>query len=126
MRQGNYLSIMEAADRGAVFCPAISANFETLDTHKHDGLDSEKISAQNITKSEQILTEGSWVADPRGYKQTITLPTGYLYDTTEFKFVVNTGPLAGAQIRPTLVKINDTSCDVHVTFGNYDLKVVFS
>lgn len=126
MRQGTHLSIMEASDRGKAFCPAISANFEKLDTHNHDGVNSEKVASQSVVKTEVILAEADWVGEQRGFKQTVALPSGFLFDTTDLYFIVSTGARQGQRINPTIVKVNDTSFDVYVTGGNYDLKVIYS
>jgi hypothetical protein len=126
MRQEKHLLIPEAGDRGKTFCPSISQNMEILDSHTHNGSDSDKISSENVLKSNIVLAEGDWASNERGFKQSVSLPTGFTFDEVDLVFTINTGPLLGQRITPTIVKTSSSTFDVFVTLGNYDLKVVFS
>ena len=114
MIQGNFLKIPQTGDRGNSFCPALSTNMEVLDTHSHNGVNSEKIASSSITKPEIILASNAWVLDGADYKQTVTLPNGYDFDKTHIKFVISSGDDQGSVIHPTVVKISSSTFSVYV------------
>jgi hypothetical protein len=126
MQQGNYLAFPENGDRGTVFCPAITENFQTLDVHKHDGLTSDKISAKDLTKGTVNLVIADWsaVVDTGDYKQEVTLPSGYEFDTAVLKFVIDSGSEVGHEFYPTVIKTAVNKFDLYMYSNAYDVKVV--
>lgn len=126
MIQGTYLKVPEPGDRGSVFCPAISENFETLDEHNHDGSNSPLINAKAIAKSTINLVAAGWVATAVDYKQLVTLPSGYSFDTATIKAIIMSGIYIGAEFVPTINKISPTTFELFSLLGNIDVKVVIS
>ena len=125
MQQGEFLKIPETGDRGSVFCPAISENFETLDEHNHDGVNSPLISSKTIEKSTTNLLIAGWTLNAQGeYEQEITLATGYAFDTVLIKCIIASGPYLGYEINPTIIKTGTNKFKVGVLDNTFDLKVV--
>jgi hypothetical protein len=124
MITGDYLQIPETGDRGTTFCPAISQNFTILDGHTHDGSNSEQIAAKSVTKGSVTLLAAAWASDSGEYKQTLTLPSGYLADTTVLRFTVNNGSLSGNICYPTVKKASANTFDVWIWDNTVELKVV--
>jgi hypothetical protein len=114
MIQGTFLKIPTQGDKGSSFCPAITEDLTILDSHNHNGTNSEKIAANSINKPELILASNGWVLSGGDYKQTATLPNGYDFDKTNFKFVINSGSEAGSVIHPTVVKKTNSTFDVYI------------
>lgn len=125
MLQGTYFKIPETGDRGSVFCPAISENFETLDGHNHDGVNSSLVSSKTIEKGTATLLIAEWVLNAQGeYEQEITLASGYAFDTILTKFIIASGPNLGHEIHPTVIKSASNKFKVGVMDNTFDLKVV--
>lgn len=126
MIQGTHLKIPVAGDRGSVFGPAISENFETLDTHNHDGNNSPLITSKSIVKSSVNLLSANWVDTGTDYRQLVTLPGGYEFDTSNIKAIITSGTYIGNEFLPTITKVSSTTFYLHCMYGNVDVKVVIS
>ncbi len=109
MLQGNFLKIPQPGDRGSLFCPALSENMDSLDSHVHDGISSEKITSSSIVRAAIDLLVENWQMDASGdVKQLVTLPLGYKFNECSLRFVTN----SGEEIHPTIIKVSDNSFDV--------------
>lgn len=53
---------------------AVVFNFERLDEHDHDGINSPLISSASFATSTSTIAAVGWSASGSGYKQTITVP----------------------------------------------------
>lgn len=125
MAQGKYLTWPELGERGNSFSLPLSNSIETLDTHTHDGVTSDKISAKNLVKEYVILAQADWVADGGEYKQTLTLPSGHDADSISMTFLINSGSNIGKRISPCVKKTSSTEFEISIAFNSFDLKVVF-
>ena len=68
----------ETGDLGSVWFPAMEDNINQMNTHDHDGSDSEKIKAINLINTGSTLTVagGSFVDQGDGYwRATVTVPS---------------------------------------------------
>lgn len=109
MLQGNFLKIPQPGDRGSLFCPALSENMDSLDSHVHDGISSEKITSSSIVRAAIDLLSENWQVDASGdFKQLVTLPIGYKFNECSLRYVTNDG----LEISPTVLKISDNSFHV--------------
>ena len=124
MIQGSFLKWPSAGDRGASFCVDISNNFSILDTHSHNGTNSPKISMSSAEKGVVNLTLNNWVASGDGYKQVVTLPSGYLFDTSMMKYIIASGVNVGEEVCLTAKKISTNTFEIYTSFPTFDLKVV--
>jgi hypothetical protein len=76
-------------DDGDEFFPAIEDNWSRIASHSHDGIDSAFLSTAT-----QAVDSGAWVAAPIGggvYRQLVTMPDGFNYDTADIWFKLSTG-----------------------------------
>ncbi len=108
-------------ESGSIFCPALENNIDLDDAHSHDGVTSEKIVGSNITKSTAQATSGSWAADGNGWIQTVSLPSGYSYDTTNI-----VAKVSDDIIYPTIRKVSDTSFSVKVNDNSITVNFLIS
>lgn len=100
-------------DSGAVFFPAMENNITQLDAHTHNGINSSLLTAGSIVGVTQTISSASWSASGATghYRQSVTLPAGFDFDTVQLSFRTT----AGAIIFPTVEKISDTQCYVYTT-----------
>ena len=67
----------ENPDTGDVFFPALETNWQQVNDHAHNGVNSAPLSSQTVS-----IPSGSW-ADVAGiggiYSQTVNLPTGFTF-----------------------------------------------
>ena len=99
----------ETGDFGDVWFPALEDNINQLNTHDHDGTDSEKIAAINLvnTGSTQSILVGSFADQGDGYwRATVTVPNSLAVDnfcvtfrdpTTKEVFYLKTLKLSSTQ-----------------------------
>lgn len=76
-------------DTGDVYFPALEFDIIRLNGHSHNGVDSALLSS-----SLQSVLAVNWVAAPIGggvYRQLVTMPAGFSYDTCEIWFKLSTG-----------------------------------
>lgn len=76
-------------DTGDVYFPAMERNIQRLNDHTHDGINS----APLASTSQDILA-ANWSAAPIGgglYRQLVTMPSPYLYDTAQIWFKLSSG-----------------------------------
>lgn len=100
-------------------------NIDQTNSHDHDGTDSEKIAAKNITKSTSTIAAADWGSDAGGatYSATITMPAGHEFDNAVM-LIYDTDN--GDQIYPSLAKVNSTSYTITVNDNTLNLKVIYA
>lgn len=95
----------QSGDRGAVVFPAMEDNIDRLDGHTHNGTDSAPIPGSSITAGTTSIPAGSWVSLGGGhYRQSVTVPAGYTFDSQTISIRLSTGDY----IYPTIEKISAT------------------
>ena len=118
----------ETGDRGSSFFPDLNFDIARVNSHKHDGEDSEQINIKDIQKTTQVISADDWEADSGGgtYSQTVTLPVGITFDETIINLIVSGGDYDGMIVHPTVVKatsgsyvviINDDTQTLRATYG---------
>lgn len=117
----------QTGDRSSSWMDDIEFNIERVNSHKHDGIDSEKLNPKDFNKPTATILAASWGSDLGGstYKQTVNLPANYSFDETYFKFIISGGTYDGTVIYPSLVKVSSTSYDVYINDNTLTLKVVY-
>ena len=99
-------------DRGSVVFPALEANWQQVNDHDHNGVNSKKISSASFDKLTQTIAAGSWVLVANGhYRQLVTLPGTNLFDNVTLSFRDDTG----AWVYPTVVKNSSNTYYVYVS-----------
>lgn len=71
----------ETGDFGNVFFPALEANIQLANSHKHDGVDGERISAIDLDSEVSQVLVGSFAnIGPGVNRALVTVPNGRLFD----------------------------------------------
>ena len=89
-------------DTGDTFYADLATNAQLQNDHVHDG-----VTGNVLTSTQTNISAGSWAASPIGggsYRQTITLPAGFSYNTCVMEFRLSTGEV----VYPTIEKISAT------------------
>jgi hypothetical protein len=109
-------------DGGSAVFTNLENNITQLNDHNHNGTNSTQLSATAIVASVQTIALASWVASGATghYRQSITLPAGFDYDTVALSFRTT----GGAVIYPTVERISDTQCYVYTTDNTIDFIMV--
>jgi hypothetical protein len=90
-------------DTGDVWMPAIATDMQMLNDHTHDGVTSQLLAVTTVS-----ILAAAWVAAPIGggiYRQLVTLPAGFNYDTSEVWFHLSTGEL----VFPSVERVSTTT-----------------
>lgn len=113
-------------ERGSVFYPALNDNFQRLNDHTHDGVNSAPIPAANITKGSASILAASWVSLGGGnYRQLVTTPSGVTVDNMIPKFFCTGGAEDGHQILPSIEKVSSTTYYVYINDNTQTLTVKY-
>jgi hypothetical protein len=115
----------DTGDRGSVFFPALESNIVRVNSHSHDGVNSELLSASLIQKGLQTILNTNWGADLGGstYVQTVTLPTGWVFDNAVMSFYISG---TGVRIWPSIVKLTTTTYSVEVNDNTLTLTATYA
>ena len=113
----------ETGDKGSIFFAALEDNIDQVNSHSHNGTDSEKLStiSSNVLTSDVLAA--SWAADGNTYKQSIIMPAGIVYDnvTISYKEAV-THEIAHLKT----VKTATDTFDVYCNDSTKSFKAVYS
>lgn len=115
----NGYKLPESPDTGDIFFGAIEFDIQRLNDHSHNGTDSALLS----TVSQNILA-ANWVAAPVGggvYRQSVTVPTGYSYDTANIWFKLSTGEY----VYPSVERITGTTYYVYTNNNALDYLALY-
>lgn len=106
-------------DTGDVFWPALSANWQLVNDHTHDGVNTPLVAVAT-----QSLLSASWSADLGGglYRQLVTLAGGRTFDGTSIEIRLSSGHV----IFPTIEKVSSTTFYVYVNDNSLNLTAVYS
>lgn len=111
-------------DRGSTWFGNLEDNITLSNSHAHNGTDGELILAKYITKATASIASGSWaaVAGQTGtYKQTVTLPSGYLMSTVQIHFL----DPSGHPLNLSVEKASSTTYDVYINDNSMTLTAVY-
>lgn len=125
----------ETGDRGAVWFPALEDNFQNLNDHDHDGVNSSLLSITSVGKPSSTVASGSWISDGGGnYHVVVTVPiaisgaTAPANDIIYYEVVtkINTaGATYGDRLYPDIERETATTFTVRVNDNTLDLILYF-
>lgn len=120
MRKGLYKTfIPQTGDNGGVFFPALESNFEKIDKHTHDNIDSAAIPSTNVLLIKATLS-GVWEEYGSGYRQKVQVPAGKKYSD----FIVLFKDLEGDQLFLDTEKDPDDLTKYYVLSNDSELEAV--
>lgn len=110
-------------DRGPVVFPALETNWQQVNDHDHNGVNSKKVSSASIEKTTVSLLSAGWVALGNGhFKQALNIPGVNNYDDVTLEFRLSTGEI----INPTVIKTGLQQCEVYIDDPTQDLRVLIN
>ncbi len=113
----------QTGDKGSVFFPDLESNFQQLNDHTHNGLNSSLLTAASSTAVTQAVSHLSWSATSGGtYKQTVTMST-VTYDAVNISF---RDAATGRILHLTAIKLTSTTYDVYINDNTIDVTAVYS
>jgi hypothetical protein len=116
----------QTGDKGSVFFPALEDNFQRLNDHDHDGLNSKKLSATSVQSVAQTLLAAGWVGVGDGlFRQLVTCPSTILVDEQGMRFQISSGPKAGHFFYPSVEKVSANTFYVYINDPSVDVKVLY-
>lgn len=117
-------------DKGSVFWPAMEDNFQQLNDHTHDGVDSSLLAAGGSRSVTQAVSAASWGADLGGgtYRQLVTLPagltsTGGTYDDFSIQLRDST---TGEPVLNRIAKVSSTTYYIYTNDNTLAIKAVYT
>lgn len=87
----------------------LANNVQLLNDHTHNGVNSSKISAKGVTAFTQSLPNSGWAPSGSIYAQTVTIPTGELYDN----YAISFKSTAGETVFLSAVKASATTYTIY-------------
>lgn len=126
----NGYKVPASGDRGGGangFFSALEYNFNRISAHNHDGVNSEALNTRSIERISTTISKNNWGSlTPRGYSQTIDLPSGMGLDKAQLQFqIAPVGNDYGSVIYPTVDIVSNTRYIVYVNDPTLDLVVYY-
>lgn len=103
---------------------AIEDAIQRLNDHTHNGSNTEKLVGPTSADAYvQAVSAASWGSDLGGgsYRQLITLPATYDFDT----LVIQARTTAGVMIYPTIVKVSDTTFYIYTNDNSVAMNLLY-
>ncbi len=111
-------------DRGPVVFPALEDNWQQVNDHNHDGVNSSLISSTSISKTTKAVLAAGWSSLGGGrWKQTVTLPGVLLYDSV---VITCYDTATGDMIYPSIKKASATQFDIYVNDNTLNITAVLT
>jgi hypothetical protein len=118
----------ETYDSGAEFFPALEHNIRQMNSHNHDGYNSEQLSAASSVAVVQDILAAGWVGLGNDvYRQLVTMPVLAAPLTLSFdtcQIALRTA--AGEYLAATIARVSASSYYVYVNDPTLVLKAVYT
>jgi len=113
----------ETGDRGATFFTAMENNIQRLNDHTHNGTDSAPLPAQSILGVTQTILATNWVSfgATGHYRQMVTIPAGFLYDSVQIGMRLSNGNM----LFPTIEKISNTQYYIYTIDNTQNYTAIY-
>lgn len=118
----NGYKLPETGDFGDVWFPALEDNITRVNSHNHDGSNSEKLTSANIAAVRQTVLSADFIDQGNGeFRATVAMPAGVLFDDT---VILAKDPTTKDQVYLKLEKIGDSSFYLYTNYQQ-DFEVYF-
>lgn len=114
----------ESGDKGSSLFTALENNIQRVNDHNHNGTNSPFLDATALVGIVNTISSGAWATygGPVGfYRQAVTLPIGFSYDTVFMSFRTS----AGDYVFPKVERIDATQYYVYTTDNTTGYSVVY-
>jgi len=115
--------IPNAGESGNIFCPKLERNWARYDAHDHTGGDKGSMldPGTAFTKQTDKALIAGWALDANDvYKQDITLPTGYDYDTTFIRTLIS-----DEEYNLRIEKVSSSIFTIYCNDNTVDVDIVY-
>jgi hypothetical protein len=122
----------QSGDRGTIVFDALEDNITQLNSHDHDGTDSDRIDAFSLARSTVAVTSASWNVSGSYFKKTVTFPTGFSvangseYTKANIRFFFNGGTYDNQECYPKTNRLTDTTFELFSIVNNQAFDVLFT
>lgn len=111
----------ETGDRGSTWFPALESNIERVNSHNHDGANSEKLTSEAIEALSVTINPGDWSLQANGLYRALVNMTGSLeFDNKGIELRAGNHVIYGDIEKVTnntfYVYVNDNTLTVTVLF----------
>ncbi len=106
-------------DTGDTFFQQLADDIQLMNDHIHDGN-----LGTILTSVTASIASGSWVAAPIGgglYRQAVTMPTGYSYDSAIIQWQLSSGEV----IYPTIERISSSSYYIYINDSSLTVTALY-
>lgn len=113
-----------SGDKGSALFQDLEDNIQRVNDHTHDGTNSPPLPSQNVQKGTQNILQANWASygGPAGhFRQLVTLPAGFLFDSTVMSFRTSTGQV----VNPTVERVAPTQYNIFSIDNTVDLVAVY-
>lgn len=113
----------QSGDNGSTVFPALEGNFQQLNDHSHNGVDSALLPISSLTVVKHTVAAADWVDLGGGnYRQKVAISGGLQYDA----IVISFRDLAtGNYLNLTTEKFDATNYYVYINDNSLDLTAVY-
>ena len=119
-------------EKGDPVFDALESNIDQLNSHKHNGTNSDRVDSYNMTRSQVAVTSAGWSASGNLFRKTVNLPTGFTvangseYRKAIIKFYVTTSPgITDEECFPKTEFISNTSFYLYSPVSTASFVVTF-
>lgn len=102
----------------------LEVNIIKTNDHTHDGVNSAKIKSSSVLRESIIVLGTAFVADSgyEGYKASVTMPSGYLFDETKIVIRDNS---SGEEVFAKIAKTAAGAFDIFINNNTTDLRILY-
>jgi hypothetical protein len=117
----------ETGDRGSVWFPNLETNFQKLNDHTHNGVESALLAPASITKYTTSIAAASFTGSNGVYSNTVTVPAGITEINTYLMVCkINTaGAQYGDEIHPTMERVSATTFTLTINTNTLDVIIYY-
>lgn len=116
----------ETGDKGSVFFPGLESNIAQMNDHDHNGTNSKQLSATALVATSIDLANTNWVLVANGiYRQLVTLPVAFDFQTKLIKYLINSGTRSGQTFHPQEERVSANTYYIYSNDNSIDVKVSY-
>lgn len=118
-------------DKGAPVFNALQDDINQVNTHDHDGVDSDRIDTFDLRRGSVSVTNSGWSASGQLYRKLVTFASGFSvangseWGKASMKFFLSGGTLDKYEVNPSIERVSDTTFYIYSPFNNQAYTVIF-
>jgi len=122
----------QTGDKGSIVFGAMEDNIDQINSHDHDGSDTDRVDTFNLSRYQVAVPSSGWSASGSYFKQTVTLPTGFSvangseYTKANIRFFFNGGTYDKQECFPKTNYLTATTFELFSLVNNQAFDVSFT